>query len=208
MNAPVDAVQAFVGGSGAVLTPAFALSLVAVATAGLSLGARLSLSRHLAIIGVAALIFVAATLRRGVGADGLASIVTGLVAFSALVFLIRTEDCPWWRAAFGGLLVGVTAVLWRVEAFGPVLAELRGPWQSAPSTGLLALYHVGTALAVVAVYVVAVGVGRAMRRSFGSGFAWVPWGGLTLGALVVVLTGQWSSIVRLLLLKWPHVPWG
>lgn len=208
MNPAVGAIEAFAGGMGVVFTPGFALSLLAVLAAGLALGARLKPSRHLAVVGALVLIIAAATWRRGVGAEGLSSVAAGLASFAALALLLRTEDCPWWRAALGGLLIGVTTVLWRVEAFGPVLAELRGPWQSAPASGRLAVYHFGTAVAVAAFYTVAAGAGMASGRVVGDLVSWLPWAGLAAVAIVVVLTGQWPSIVQFLMLKWPHVSLG
>lgn len=207
MNPPVDALQALLGGIGAVLTPGTALSTLVVAAAGASLGARLPWSRH-AIAATALLgLVVVATLRRGVGAEGLFSVAVGLAAFAALFLVLRAQDAAPWRAALAGLLAGIAAVLWRVEAFGPVLAELRGPWQSAPSTGLLAAYHLGTAMVWAVVYLAAAGVGRLVGARAGW-FAWLPWGAVGVAAGLVLATGQWMALVSFLLLKWPHVPLG
>lgn len=207
MTPGVDVLQAFVGGVGAVFTPGLAMSLAAVLTTAVALGARLAWSRHAAVVGAFVIMIVVATARRGVGAEGLASTATGLAAFLVLGLLLRESEFPWWRVVLAGLLLGVTVVLWRVETFGPVLAELRGPWQASPATGRLVIYHGGTAATLAALYAVSAAGGRLLSRAAGP-VPWIPWGVVTIGAAAAILTGQWSSIVRILMLKWPHVPWG
>ena len=204
MNGIVDAGQAFAGGLGAVLTPALALPVIAVGIAGLTFGRALDRRHQAVVVAVLVVIVAAATWRRGVGAEGVSSVVAGAIGFTVLGLFLRGPSVPWWRAAAGGLALGVTAVLWRVEAFGPVLAELRGPWQSAPASGLLAIYHLATALALGAVY----WLGSELGRLVPSRVAWAPWWAVVAVSALSLVLGLWPVLVRTFMLKWPHVPFG
>lgn len=204
MNGAVDAMQALGGGLGAVLTPGLALSVVAVATAGLTLG-RVLRRRDLAlVVAVFVVVFTAATVRRGVGADGVFSISVGLIALATCRLVVGNDPTAAWRAAAAGLPVAVVAVLWRVESFGPVLAELRGPWQSDPATGLLAVYHLGTALALSVAFWIAGEVGRILPARVASPVT----GGIVVALALATLLGFWPVLVETFMLRWPHVPLG
>ena len=191
------------GGLTAVATPALAPAVAVVAAAAFAVGRRLRRVEHLVAALVVMLIFVAATTRRGVESSGGFALVVGWVALVALVVVLRDHHGAW-RAPFAGLVVGVTAVLWRVGAYGPVLLELRGGWQSPPPVGDLAVYHLGTGVALAATHLVAAEAGRRVPTRW----AIMPWVAGILASGVLLLTGLWSDLVRVMMMRWPHVPFG
>ena len=191
------------GGFGALITPGFALSLVAMVVGGLALGAALDRRDHLVAVALFVLLFTSATARRGVGTTGVTALWVGLAALVAVIVCLRAHGGVW-RGLLAGLVLAVVAILWRIELFGPVLLELRGAWQSVPAWGTLAVYHLATAVALAGVYVVAAESGRNLPGRL----SWLPWALTCVGAAALIATGAWSVLVQVLLLRWPHLPLG
>ena len=203
MNESFGLLDVLAGGFGALLGPALAMPLAAVALAGVVFAGVRPRSGHLAAALVLVVIFATATTTRGLSPmtnEGRLASLGILVALSWLVARREEDSFPWLGLA-SGLLLAALAILWRPDAYSPLLGALRGSWQSELDHGRLFLYHLATASGLGGIYLIGSEIGRPLPRKLGVGLWWA----LALGAGVLLWTGGWSDLMQMLLLRWPVV---
>ncbi len=200
-----DPFHLLVSGAAAVLTPAAILPWSAVFLTGLGFARGRTWAGHLLVTMVLMVVFTTALARRGVLDPGAQVRVGVPLALAAIAYLWTQEQRHWHRVgALVGLCVGVWAVLFRPEVYGPTLVELRGGWQTPPRWGLLATYHAGTALTLGVAWFAGVGVGRLLPARWSAIVVGVC---LVAAAALAVSDGR-EGLVAWLLLHWPPLPWG
>lgn len=206
MNEFVGPMEILAGGFGALLGPGMALSSAVVFVVGLAFSRRRAATGHLVCAAVLAVLFATATARRGLSEPGSAAFLVALGILLVLSWLVtRHEEARWsWPALLTGLLLATLAVQWRMDSYGPVLGVLRGSWQTPPDRAALLLYHLATGIGLAGLHLLGVALGRRLPSRAGIAVVW----GLSVGAGALMWTGGWSEVVRVLLLRWPHLAVG